>query len=106
MRANVSLTSLRRKHSSVKTPPIHAIIMRLKPNQVACRIWRRVGEKTPLRPGYAPKPDPEKIDPSLVPTLPELDFDPVFLARFDADTLLNDRVELLQHEGYAGWRGS
>lgn len=44
-----------------------------------------------------------RADISHVPALPELDFDPAFLARFDADAILGDRVELLHHEEKVDW---
>ena len=48
--------------------------------------------------GYRPCPDANKADIRRVPALSEIDFDPVFLARFDVNALLDDRVELLNHE--------
>lgn len=75
----------------------------LKPSQVFYRVWRKVGGKTPLKVCYIPNPDVTRADIGRVPTLRELDFDPVFLARFDADALLNDRIELLHHEEHIDW---
>lgn len=45
----------------------------------------------------------DRADIGHVSALPNLDFDPVFLARFDADALLDDRVELLHHEERIDW---
>ena len=56
--------------------------------------------------GYKPRPDINKVDINRIPALPELDFDPVFLARFDVDALLDDRVELLHHEERIDWSES
>lgn len=80
--------------------------LHLKPSQIAYRIWRKLGGGTRLCVGYRPCPDAGKADIGRVPALPEIDFDPVFLARFDADALLNDRVELLNHEEHVDWRES
>lgn len=80
--------------------------LRLKPSQIAYRIWRRLGGKTRLRLGYASSPDSARPDVSRVPVLPELDFDPAFLSRFDADAILVDRIELLHHEEEVDWDAS
>ncbi|HIY84260.1 MAG TPA: heparinase II/III family protein [Candidatus Rubneribacter avistercoris] len=80
--------------------------MHLKPSQVVYRVWRRIGGKTPLRFGYNPKPDVGKADIGAIPVLPELDFDPVLLSRFDVDAILDDRIELLHHEEQVDWRES
>lgn len=75
----------------------------LKPSQVACRVWRRLGGATPLRRGYAPDVDPAKADTSRVPALPEIDFDPAFLSRFDCDAILDGRLSLLHKERRVDW---
>lgn len=77
--------------------------LHLKPSQIAYRIWRKLGGSTRLRVGYRPCPDADKADIRRVPTLSEIDFDPVFLARFDMDALLDDRMELLNHEEHMDW---
>lgn len=77
--------------------------LHLKPTQIAYRLWRNLGGRTCLHVGYKPRPDIDKVDIGRIPALPELDFDPVFLARFDVDALLNDRVELLHHEERIDW---
>lgn len=81
-------------------------VAHLKPSQIAYRIWRRLGGKTPLRPGYVSKLSSLKASISSIPVLPELDFDPIFLARFDVDAILDDRIELLHHEEHVDWRDS
>lgn len=81
-------------------------VSHLKPSQVAYRVWRKLGGKTPLRVGYVPRPDAAKTDVSSIPVLSELEFDPVFLARFDVDAILADRIELLHHEEWVDWRES
>lgn len=83
-----------------------ATVMHLKPSQVAYRVWRRLGGKIPLRPGYVPKPDLSKASLARIPMLPELDFDSLFLARFDVSAILNDRIELLHHKEHMDWSGS
>lgn len=77
--------------------------LHLKPNQIAYRLWRNLRGRTCLRVGYRPRPDIDKVDINRIPVLPELDFDPMFLARFDVDALLSDRVELLHHEERIDW---
>lgn len=78
-------------------------VKHLKPSQVFYRVWRRAGGKTPLKRGYVPRPDAAKANIANAPTLPELDFDPVFLARFDIDAIMQDRIELLHHEETVDW---
>ena len=48
----------------------------------------------------------ECIDLDCIPVVPELDFDPLFQSRFDADKLLDDRVVLLNHEETVDWNTS
>ncbi|MDO4183255.1 MAG: alginate lyase family protein [Coriobacteriia bacterium] len=81
-------------------------VKHLKPSQVFYRIWRKVGGKTRLKPGYAPSPDASKADIAAIPVLPELDFDPIFLDRFDCENLLCDKVDLLHHTEFIDWRRS
>lgn len=81
-------------------------IAHLKPSQVAYRVWRRLGGKTPLCWGYVPKPDLSKASLECIPTLPELDFDSFFLARFDANALLKSDIELLHHKEHMDWSDS
>lgn len=78
-------------------------VKHLKPSQVFYRVWRKAGGKTCLKVGYTPSPDVTKADIGRVPTLPELDFDPVFLARFNVDAILDNRIELLHHEEQVDW---
>lgn len=78
-------------------------VKHLKPSQVFYRVWRKAGGKTCLKAGYTPAPDVSRMDIGRVPTLPELDFDPAFLARFDINAILDDRVELLHHEERVDW---
>ena len=80
--------------------------LHLKPSQIAYRFWRKIGGDTRLRAGYTPRPDTSKADIGRVPAMPELEFDPVFLARFDVDALLDDKIELLHHEEWMDWRES
>lgn len=80
--------------------------LHLKPSQIAYRIWRKCGGCTCLRVGYRPCPDAGKADIRRVPALSEIDFDPVFLARFDVDALIDDKVELLNHQERVDWNTS
>ncbi len=83
-----------------------ATAMHLKPSQIFYRIWRKLGGNTPLRRGFVSRPDVSKANIKSIPVLPELDFDLAFLARFDVDAILNDRVELLHHEEHVDWHES
>lgn len=78
-------------------------VKHLKPSQVLYRAWRRAGGKTRLKVGYAPAPEVSRADIGRVPTLPELDFDPAFLARFDVSAIMEGRIELLHHEEEVDW---
>lgn len=75
----------------------------LRPSQLAYRIWRRAGGKTSLRRGYIPSPNLENVGIHSISTLPQLDFDPAFLSRFDVEALLDDRIVLLHHEEHVDW---
>jgi uncharacterized heparinase superfamily protein len=67
----------------------------LNPKQVTMRIWRSLGGKTCL-PGWTfHEVDFAAANASRVPVLPELDFDPAFLTRFDADAIMSGRLDLL-----------
>lgn len=77
--------------------------LHLKPSQVGWRVWRRLGGATPLKAGFASKPDLEKADVSRIPVLPELEFAPGFLARFDVDAILAGEIELLHRPRRADW---
>ncbi|BAK43911.1 heparinase II/III family protein [Eggerthella sp. YY7918] len=77
--------------------------LHLKPSQIAYRVWRRLGGKTPLKVGYAPRVIAKRADISRIPVLPELDYDPVFLARFDCDAILGGEMRLLHHAERIDW---
>ena len=81
-------------------------VLHLKPSQIAFRIWRRLGGRTPLSIGYVPSPALSRADITNIPALPELDFDPVFLSRFDAATILANRIDLLHHAEAVDWKTS
>ncbi len=81
-------------------------VSHLKPSQVGYRIWRKLGGKTRLKPGYVPRPDAAKADVGRIPVLPELDFDAAFLGRFDVSAIMLDRVSLLHHEEPIDWTRS
>lgn len=80
--------------------------LHLKPSQIAYRVWRKVGGKTRVRLGHSPLPDPTAAEISRIPVMPELDFDPMFLSRFDVDSIMENRIELLHHEEAVDWRTS
>ncbi len=81
-------------------------VKHLKPSQVLYRVWRKAGGNTRLRPFYTPKPNTAKADISAIPVLPELDFDPAFVGRFNVDAILEDKIELLHHEEQVDWSES
>lgn len=75
----------------------------LKPSQIFYRIWRRLGGKARLRIFHHVCPNVEQADIARIPTLPELDFDPSFLGRFDVRGIVRDRIRLLNHEESVDW---
>lgn len=75
----------------------------LKPSQVGYRIHRKLRGKTPLKRGYVPNPGASRAGISRVPPLSELDFDPVFLCRFDCDALLAGELTLLHVTERVDW---
>lgn len=81
-------------------------IKHLKPSQVGYRLWRKTGGNTPLVFMHRAKPDVSKADILKIPILPELDFDPVFLSRYDCDAILANRIKLLHHEEHVDWSKS
>lgn len=78
-------------------------LQHLQGSQVAYRLWRKLGGKTPLRRGHVPKPSVHVANISRVPPIPELDFDPAFLARFNCDELLLDSLTLLHMSQRVDW---
>ena len=80
--------------------------LHLKPSQIAYRVWRKVGGKTRLRLGHLPLPDPNAATISRIPVMPELEFDLAFLSRFDVDSIMENRIELLHHEEAVDWSAS
>lgn len=81
-------------------------IRHLKPSQIMYRVWRKAGGSTRLSPRHRVLANMECIDLDCIPVVPELDFDPLFQSRFDADKLLDDRVVLLNHEETVDWNTS
>lgn len=79
-------------------------VRELEPRQITSRIRRRIGLDTPLF--DADVYVNERTSLSRLSALPELDFDPVFLARFDCDGLLADRVTLLHCSVDVDWSAS
>jgi hypothetical protein len=78
----------------------------LKASQVVYRLWRRMGGSTPIRFGHRVQADINRTSIARVPVLPELDFDSVFLGRFDVEALRDNRVTLLHHEERIDWASS
>lgn len=73
-------------------------------HQIGSRIRRMAGLGTPL-PGVRPCEGPEG-SLGRIAVVPALDFDPVFLARFDCDEILADRITILHHAEDVDWAGS
>ena len=78
----------------------------LKPSQIAARLWRRLGGKTPLKWGFTPQPDIALASIDSIAVLPQLDFDPHFLERFDVEAILENRIALLHHSEKVDWSES
>ena len=76
----------------------------LTPRQIGSRIRRMAGLDTSL-PGASVN-GALKGSPARLSAIPELDFDPSFLARFDCDGILADRMELIHHAEDVDWAGS
>ena len=76
----------------------------LKLSQMLYRMWRTAGGVTPLKLGYIPRTKAGDADISRIALLPELDFDPVFLARFDCEAILCDELTLLHHTESIDWK--
>jgi hypothetical protein len=71
----------------------------MKPGQIFRRIGKRLGMKCAL-PGAHPARHSGRG--YLIP-IPELDFDPVFLSRFDPEALMRDLVTLLHITEHIDW---
>ncbi len=76
----------------------------LTSHQIMSRIRRMAGLDTPL-PGVSANGTLQG-SPARLSAVPELDFDPAFLARFDCDGILADRVELIHHTEDVDWADS
>lgn len=74
----------------------------MKPSQVFWRIAKRMG--IPCTLGHCPNPKGKTIN--VLPQLPLLDFDPVFLNRFSVEKLMTNHVVLLHEEEILSWNGS
>lgn len=75
-------------------------IRNMKPSQVFNRIRIRLGYGCAL----GVKPTPFSDDVSIVDTPSSLDYDPVFLDRFPADELMNDRITILHSTEDFDWK--
>ncbi len=71
----------------------------MKPGQIFWRIGKRLGMRCGLK-GCAPA---RGAIPRQTTFLPELDFDPVFLRRFDVNALMEDRVTFLHETEKFAW---
>lgn len=73
----------------------------MKPSQVYYRIRKMLKQRVSL--GVQPAPMPAQTHP--VPSVAELDFDPVFLSRFSAEELLAGKVTFLYEQENFCWNG-
>lgn len=78
-------------------------VKHLKPSQVFYRLWRKMGHRTPLKSGHLPQPNTKLASPSPSFAVPELDFDPSFLERFDTEGLFDGQISLLNHVETVDW---
>lgn len=76
----------------------------LTPRQIESRIRRMVGLNTPLH-GTKPGGCSHGL-PSRLTAVSELDFDPAFLARFDCEEILANRLTLLHQTEDVDWNRS
>lgn len=75
----------------------------LRPSQVAWRIWRRLGGETPLRRGHRVAPGAACPKVACALAMPELDFDPAFLGRFEVAEILSGKMTLLHKSHELDW---
>lgn len=73
----------------------------MKPEQILWRIGRKLGITCALKGAPPAKGNGRRIALSI----PELDFDSVFLSRFSVDELMQDRVTFLHEENSIDWNG-
>ena len=85
-----------------KTTLCFQTVLRMKPSQVLYRIRKKLGLRCTI--GCGVQGSPDQVHP--VATIPELDFDPVFLSRFSSEELLRDRVTFLHASQEMDWDGS
>lgn len=78
----------------------------LKPSQIAARLWRRLGGKTPLKWGFTPQPDIALASIDNIAVLPQLDFDLHFIERFDVEAILENCITLLHRSEMVDWSES
>ncbi len=76
----------------------------LKPSQIYDRIRKTLKMNCSL--GAYPKPIEAGFTPRAIATIQELDFDPIFLARFPVEETMADRVTLLHESEDVHWEES
>ena len=76
-------------------------IRNMKPSQIVARMKKKLGLYCTL--GVRPAPMPKQI--AAFQTVRELDFDPVFLDRFDVDEILSGKVTFLHRSECIDWQG-
>ena len=75
--------------------------IKMKPCQIIARVKRKLGLRNAI--GVQPGSMPDQLFP--FESIDELDFDPVFLARFNADEFINGRVTFLYETEQFNWKG-
>ena len=76
-------------------------IRNMKPSQIVARMKKKLGLCCTL--GVRPAPMPKQD--AAFQIVCELDFDPVFLGRFDVDEILSGKVTFLHRSEYIDWQG-
>lgn len=74
----------------------------LKPEQIFWQFGKRIGLRCALKGAHPARGSGRRI----LAALPELDYDPVFLSRFSAEALMEDRVTFLYETEQFSWEGS
>lgn len=78
----------------------------LKKSQILYRLWRKLGGLTPIHNPKHRITIANKPSINAIPALSQLDFDPIFLSRFNVDEIMNNQIELLHHSENVNWNES
>ncbi len=89
-----------------KIPLYIHTVSHLKPSQVLLRVRRRTGGLTQLKGAPVVCSTAANADVSHVPVLPQLDFCPSFLERFNVEQIIGDEICILHHTEKVDWQES